>query len=60
MSSCFRFYDYLNVCVFVKGLKSERMNDGVAAPHKAIFIKVTDMSAMSCTCELTVLTDAKI
>lgn len=47
------------------GLKSERMNDkGVVAPHKAIFMKVTDTSAMD-ACEvlaltLVVLIEAKI
>lgn len=38
------------------GLKSERMNDkGVVAPHKAIFMKVSDTSAMD-TCEVLALT----
>lgn len=53
MSSHFSFDDddYLNVCLSVCET-SERLNDEVAnrksvkAPHKAIFIEVTDTSAM--------------
>lgn len=50
-SSRFSFDDYLNVCLSVCDT-SERLNDeganrkSVKAPHKAIFIAVTDTSAM--------------